>query len=184
VPIFKGAAVVGVLAVATVGNLIQVKNPAHSKLYPRPPVCSLTPTAKNPQRGQLEEQRSRLEGEFRRAQNLEVLGQLSGRIAHDFNNMLMDARSSAAPESTNLAINTRDAVPAGGSLTIATRNAFSLPEGESRDGRGSGDSGRVVLEVKDIGTGIDEETRAQITRFSAVWSSCKTISIGQFGRTA
>jgi len=58
----------------------------------------------------------------------------------------------------NLAVNSRDAMPEGGRLTVSTRNAQSLPEG--------GDSGArqtwVVLEVEDTGTGMDEQTRARI----------------------
>jgi PAS domain S-box-containing protein len=60
----------------------------------------------------------------------------------------------------NLAINARDAMPEGGLLTISTRNAFSLPE--SVDGSRSGDSGWVVLEVQDTGTGMDKETCAHM----------------------
>jgi two-component system, cell cycle sensor histidine kinase and response regulator CckA len=62
----------------------------------------------------------------------------------------------------NLAINARDAMPGGGSLSISTRNAFSLPEGSSSNGDSLAASGWVVLEVKDTGSGMDEETRAHI----------------------
>lgn len=62
----------------------------------------------------------------------------------------------------NLAIDARDAMPCGGWVAISSRNAFSLPEGASADGDGSDDSGWVVLEVQDTGSGIDEETRAHI----------------------
>ena len=58
----------------------------------------------------------------------------------------------------NLAVNSRDAMPEGGRLTVSTRNAKRLPEG--------GDSVEsqtwVVLEVEDTGTGMDEQTRARI----------------------
>lgn len=53
-------------------------------------------------------------------------------------------------------------MPSGGSLTISTSNNYSLPEGASSNGNGSAPSGWVVLEVKDTGTGMDEETRAHI----------------------
>jgi len=62
----------------------------------------------------------------------------------------------------NLAINARDAMPEGGSLTISTHNAFSLPEGESSNGDCLDGAGWVVLQVKDTGSGMDEETRAHI----------------------
>ena len=62
----------------------------------------------------------------------------------------------------NLAINARDAMPGGGSLTISTRNTFALPEGPGSNGDGPAPSGWVVLEVKDTGCGMDEETRSHI----------------------
>ena len=62
----------------------------------------------------------------------------------------------------NLAINARDAMPAGGSLTISTRNTFSLPAGVTTNGHGHRPSGWVVLEVSDTGCGMDEETQAHI----------------------
>lgn len=62
----------------------------------------------------------------------------------------------------NLAVNARDAMPAGGSLTISTRNTFSLPAGVTINGNGYRRSGWVVLEVNDTGCGMDEETQAHI----------------------
>ena len=60
----------------------------------------------------------------------------------------------------NLAINARDAMPEGGSLTISTRNADSLPPGAEEVP--SMPPEWVVLEVTDTGAGMDEQTRAQI----------------------
>ena len=55
----------------------------------------------------------------------------------------------------NLAVNSRDAMPEGGRLSISTRNADSVPGGaENRNW--------VVLEVEDTGTGMDDSTRARI----------------------
>ena len=50
----------------------------------------------------------------------------------------------------NLAVNARDAMPAGGRLTISTRE-LELEEGPA-----------IELEVADTGIGMDEETQAQI----------------------
>jgi two-component system, cell cycle sensor histidine kinase and response regulator CckA len=60
----------------------------------------------------------------------------------------------------NLAVNARDAMPEGGHLAISTRNANILPEDGADSPALPGDW--VVLEVCDTGTGIDEETRAQL----------------------
>jgi two-component system cell cycle sensor histidine kinase/response regulator CckA len=53
----------------------------------------------------------------------------------------------------NLAVNARDAMPAGGTIRIATR---SLPP------RSPGGRRRVVLTVTDTGSGMDEATRSRI----------------------
>jgi len=58
----------------------------------------------------------------------------------------------------NLAVNSRDAMPQGGRLTVSTRNADRVPDGEGDAGIQSW----VVLEVKDTGTGMDEQTRTRI----------------------
>jgi two-component system cell cycle sensor histidine kinase/response regulator CckA len=60
----------------------------------------------------------------------------------------------------NLALNARDAMPAGGLLTIRTANAPGVTA-SSGDVRPSGD-GSVVLEVTDSGFGMDEATASQI----------------------
>jgi CheY-like chemotaxis protein len=58
----------------------------------------------------------------------------------------------------NLAVNSRDAMPEGGRLTVSTRNAPTLPHSEED----SQNQNWVVLEVEDTGTGMDEQTRARI----------------------
>jgi PAS domain S-box-containing protein len=55
----------------------------------------------------------------------------------------------------NLAVNSRDAMPEGGRLSISTRNARSVPDGAANQNW-------VVLEVEDTGTGMDDQTRARI----------------------
>ena len=66
----------------------------------------------------------------------------------------------------NLAINARDAMPAGGSLTISTRNVFSLPAGVTINGNGHRPSGWVVLEVSDTGCGwMKKRRRLFLNRF-------------------
>src|SRR2546430_6325273 len=60
----------------------------------------------------------------------------------------------------NLAVNSRDAMPEGGQLTISTRNAAQLPE-DSADIENHS-AGWVVLEVSDTGMGMDDKTRARI----------------------
>ncbi len=61
----------------------------------------------------------------------------------------------------NLAVNARDAMPDGGTLTITTANAeFEQPEVRPD---GSVPAGKyVLLAVSDSGTGIDPETRSRI----------------------
>jgi PAS domain S-box-containing protein len=60
----------------------------------------------------------------------------------------------------NLVVNARDAMPRGGTLAIATRNA-SLDEEEAR-ARLTKPGMYVVLTVTDTGVGMSEEVRAQI----------------------
>ncbi|MGE3244471.1 MAG: PAS domain S-box protein [Pirellulales bacterium] len=61
----------------------------------------------------------------------------------------------------NLVLNARDAMPDGGSLTIASRN-ISLDETHSRTHLGARPGEYVVLEVADSGIGLDEATKARI----------------------
>jgi len=60
----------------------------------------------------------------------------------------------------NLAVNARDAMPHGGSLTIRTSSLSLADERASRLGVTAGDYS--VISVRDTGTGIDETTRARI----------------------
>ncbi len=58
----------------------------------------------------------------------------------------------------NLAVNSRDAMPEGGRLTVSTRNVQGSPE----DSDSAENKTWVVLEVEDTGTGMDEQTRSRI----------------------
>lgn len=60
----------------------------------------------------------------------------------------------------NLAVNASEAMPDGGTLTIATRNADPAQEG--RSGRGAGSGPHVVLVVADTGRGMEAATRESI----------------------
>jgi PAS domain S-box-containing protein len=60
----------------------------------------------------------------------------------------------------NLAVNARDAMPAGGRLTISVRAiALTAQEAEPLTGR---DGAHALLEVSDTGTGIDAATQARM----------------------
>ena len=59
----------------------------------------------------------------------------------------------------NLAINARDAMPGGGKLTISTHNSNSVPLDVGLGHGSAPPGGWLVLEVKDTGCGMDEQTR-------------------------
>ena len=61
----------------------------------------------------------------------------------------------------NLAVNSRDAMPHGGKLTIETRD-IELNEDDSRNHGGAPPGNYVMLQVSDTGDGMDTETQAHI----------------------
>jgi two-component system cell cycle sensor histidine kinase/response regulator CckA len=62
----------------------------------------------------------------------------------------------------NLAVNARDAMPDGGTLTIATRNERSLPSSVGPVDKEEPISGWLLLEVTDTGQGMNDETRSRV----------------------
>jgi signal transduction histidine kinase len=61
----------------------------------------------------------------------------------------------------NLAVNARDAMPDGGTLTIETANV-DLPEGSPREEEGMAPGSYVMLAVRDSGIGMDAETQSHL----------------------
>jgi CheY-like chemotaxis protein len=61
----------------------------------------------------------------------------------------------------NVMVNARDAMPAGGSLTLQTRSR-QVGEGERRQGSGLPAGSYVSLLIRDTGHGMDEATRQRI----------------------
>lgn len=61
----------------------------------------------------------------------------------------------------NLAVNSRDAMPCGGTLTITTKN-IDIHDHEARDDYDGIDSPSVMLAVSDTGEGMDTDTQRHI----------------------
>ena len=63
----------------------------------------------------------------------------------------------------NLAVNARDAMPQGGSLTIATSRTTMVPTATGSDQAGRGPSiDAILIGVRDTGSGMDQATQARM----------------------
>src|SRR5262249_31312927 len=84
------------------------------------------------------------------AQKMEAVGQLTGGIAHDFNNLL------TVIALLNLAVNSRDAMPRGGTLTV-TLKRVERDDDLVRQNRAASPGPWIVLSLKDSGVGMSKE---------------------------
>ena len=82
-----------------------------------------------------------------------VPGEALGRIKADPDQIVQVA--------LNLAVNSRDAMPQGGTLTFETKNV-TVTERDSRGIREATPGNYVALIVRDTGSGMDEQTQARI----------------------
>src|SRR5439155_372854 len=89
-----------------------------------------------------------VENQLQQSEKLTALGQLAGGIAHDFNNLLQAILGYAqlTEVMTNLVLNAMDAMPDGGTLSIATKDAADA----------------VVVVVTDTGIGMPEHVRRRV----------------------
>jgi signal transduction histidine kinase len=62
----------------------------------------------------------------------------------------------------NLVLNARDAMPAGGTITIETANVEVTPVRVAGEGLGVKPGPYVLLTITDTGTGMDQETRSHV----------------------
>jgi two-component system cell cycle sensor histidine kinase/response regulator CckA len=86
--------------------------------------------------------------------------ELSLSMQHDLGMVLAD-RGQIEQVVMNLVVNARDAMPNGGKLSIAARNA-DLPVAQDRVGFGALGGPCIALTVSDTGSGMDEVTRSRI----------------------
>ncbi len=108
--------------------------------------------------------REKNETQIRQMQKIEAVGQLTGGLAHDLNNMLAETVLNAGLWPTNadagqlknallnLSINARDAMPEGGRLTIETSKSHLDDAYARQNDMPSGDY--ILITVTDTGTGM------------------------------
>jgi PAS domain S-box-containing protein len=88
-------------------------------------------------------ERKSLEAQFRQVQRIEMIGRMTTRVAHVLLEQVI----------VNLVVNAREAMPAGGLITVATSSVRSAVVA---------DSAHVVLSVADTGIGMTPEVKSRI----------------------